>query len=82
MIRRLFVLDVPENTPIVEVAREYPGVSVGKAGPYFVLAAADGVAVDRRATGSRHAVWYSWVSGLDGWRIDRWDGDEFRLVPR
>ncbi|MCU1479329.1 MAG: hypothetical protein JWQ19_115 [Subtercola sp.] len=82
MTARLFVLDVPENVPIVEIARGYPGVSLEKVGPYFVLAAESNVTVDRRSTGVRHAVWYSWVGGLEGWQIEQWDRDAFRLVPR
>lgn len=82
MTFRLFVLDVPENVPIVDIARKHPGVTLEKVGPYFVLSAEGAVVLDRRSTGARHAVWYSWVSGLEGWRIEQWDGDAFRLVPR
>ena len=82
MSQRLFVLDVPENRPIVEVARDQPGVELKLLGPYFVLSAEGTMSVGRRATGSRHAVWYSWIGGLDGWRIEQWNGDELRLVPR
>ena len=82
MTHRLFILDVPENTPIVEVAREHAGVSVARVGPYFVVSAEGPVAVDRRATGARHAVWYSWIGGLEGCRIEQWDQDELRLVSR
>lgn len=82
MTSRLFVLDVPENAPIVDVAAQVDGVDVNRVGPYFVLAAEGEVSVDRRSTGARHAVWYSWVGGLDGWRIEQWDRDAFRLVPR
>jgi hypothetical protein len=82
MTHRLFVLDVPENASILEVAREHPGVSLDRIGPYFVLAAEGAVSVDRRSSGARHAVWYSWVGGLEGWRIAKWDQDELRLEPR
>ena len=82
MNRRLFVLDVPENGAIVDVARERPGVTVHRVGPYFVISAQGEVTVGRRATGARHAVWYSWIGGLQGWRIERWDSDELRVVPR
>lgn len=82
MTPRLFVLDVPENVPIVEVARSHVGVTLERFGPYFMMTADDGIVVDRRATGARHAVWYSWVGGLDGWRIEQWDRDACRLVPR
>ena len=82
MTSRLFVLDVPENTSIVDVARAHDGVTLERVGPYFVLSAEGSVAVDRRSTGSRHAVWYSWIGGLEGWRIEQWDQDALRLVPR
>jgi hypothetical protein len=51
-------------------------------GPYFTLSTEDTVVVDRRATGARHAVWYSWIGGLEGWRIEQWNGDQLKLVPR
>lgn len=82
MSNRLFVLDVPENTSILEVAREQPGVSLEKVGPYFVVTAEGSVSVDRRSSGARHAVWYSWIGGLDGWRIAQWDQEALRLEPR
>ena len=69
MTSRLFMLDVPENVPIVGVARDLPGVNVGKIGPYFEIESEAPVSIDRRATGVRHAVWYSCLAGLDGWRI-------------
>lgn len=82
MTRRLFVLDVPENAAIVDVARQHEGVSVEKIGPYFTISTQDSVSIDRRSTGVRHAVWYSWIGGLEGWRIEQWNGDQLRLVPR
>jgi hypothetical protein len=82
MTSRLFVLDVPENTGVVGVARDLPGVKVGKAGPYFVIESEAPISIDRRATGMRHAVWYSYVAGLDGWRIAQWDKDALRTEPR
>ncbi|OIJ28011.1 hypothetical protein UG56_004740 [Nocardioides luteus] len=82
MTHRLFMLDVPENTPIAAVARDAPGVEVDKLGPYFVIASEDPVTIDRRATGARHAVWYSCVGGLDGCRIAQWDKDALRLERR
>lgn len=82
MTSRLFVLDVPENTGIVEVARALPGVRVGQAGPYFVIESDAPISIDRRATGMRHAVWYSFVAGLDGWRIAQWDKNALRTESR
>lgn len=82
MSNRMFVLDVPENTSILDVAREQPDVFLDKVGPYFVVTSDGSVAVDRRSSGARHAVWYSWIAGLDGWRIAQWDQDVLRLEPR
>ena len=82
MTSRLFVLDVPENTGVVSVARGLPGVKVGQAGPYFVIESDAPISIDRRATGMRHATWYSCVAGLDGWRIAQWDKDALTTERR
>ena len=82
MTYRLFVLDVPENVQIAGVARDLPDVEVGRIGPYFVIESEAPISIDRRATGARHAVWYSWVAGLDGWRIAQWDKDALRTETR
>jgi hypothetical protein len=60
----LYVLDVPENTAVAKVAAEDPAVRVDRIGPYFEIAAAGPIVIDRRATGCRHAVWYSCVAGV------------------
>lgn len=82
MTSRLFMLDVPENVSIVGVARDLPGVKVGTIGPYFVIESQGPISIDRRATGVRHAVWYSFLAGLDGWRIAQWDKDALRTEQR
>lgn len=81
-MNRLYVLNVPENEPIVAVARGLPGVDVTEVGPYFAICSADPIFVDRRASGVRHAVWYSWVAGLDGWRITQWDKNGLGVTTR
>ena len=78
----LYVLDVPENTPLAKVAAEDPEVSVGRIGPYFEITAAGPIVIDRRATGCRHAVWYSWVAGVaPGSRIVQHDKNALRVEP-
>lgn len=77
----LFVLDVPENVPVVEVAGRHPDVTVGRVGPYYRVSADASIVIDRRATGCRHAVWYSSVAGLQGGRITQWDKDALRVDP-
>lgn len=78
----LYVLDVPENTAVAKVAAEDPAVTVGRIGPYFEINAAGAIVIDRRATGCRHAVWYSAVGGVarDS-RITRHDKDALRVEP-
>ncbi|MCW0213065.1 MAG: hypothetical protein OJJ54_06885 [Pseudonocardia sp.] len=76
----LYVLDVPENTAVAKVAAEDPAVTVGRIGPYFAISADGPVVIDRRATGCRHAVWYSCIAGVarDS-RITRHDKDALRV---
>lgn len=75
----LFVLDVPENVPVVEVAGRDPAVSVDRVGPYYRVTSPGAIVIDRRATGCRHAVWYSSVAGLAGARITQHDKDALRV---
>lgn len=78
----LYVLDVGENTPLAEVAAEDPAVIVGRVGPYFEITADGPIVIDRRATGCRHAVWYSSVAGVArGSRITQHDKDALRVEP-
>jgi hypothetical protein len=60
----LYVLDVPETTAVAKVAGQDPAVSVGRIGPYFEITADGAIIIDRRATGCRHAVWYSAVAAV------------------
>lgn len=78
----LYVLDVPENTPVAKVAAEDPAVTVEPIGPYFQIHAERAIAIDRRATGCRHAVWYSCVAGVarDSTIIQH-DKDALVVVP-
>jgi hypothetical protein len=82
MTASLFILDVPENRPVVEVAGRDESVTVGRVGPYFRLSSDQPIVIDRRATGARHAVWYSCVAGLSGLRLTRWDKDQIRGEAR
>jgi hypothetical protein len=81
-VTALYVLDVPENTPLAKVAAEDPEVSVGRIGPYFEITAAGPIVIDRRATGCRHAVWYSSVAGVaPGSHIVQHDKNALRVEP-
>jgi hypothetical protein len=77
----LFVLDVPENVPVAEVAERSPDVTVGRIGPYFEISAPGAIVIDRQATGCRHAVWYSCVAALRGATITQQDKHALRIEP-
>lgn len=77
----VYFLDVPENRPVVDVADRDQRVRVDKNGPYFEVSCDGGFEIDRRATGCRHAVWYSCVAGLAGFRIVNWDKNCLRFEP-
>jgi hypothetical protein len=78
----LYILDVPENRPVVEVAERDPRITVQRVGPYFAVASDEPFSIDRRATGCRHAIWYSCVAGLAGFRITQWDKDALAVATR
>ncbi|MDF2467735.1 MULTISPECIES: hypothetical protein [Rhodococcus erythropolis group] len=84
-MRALLLLDVPENAAVVETALSSKNVQIDRFGPYIALTSdADhpAITIDRRATGCRHAVWYSCVAGLLNSRISKWDSNELVVVPR
>jgi hypothetical protein len=80
-VTALYVLDVPENGGVAAVAGEQQDVTVDKVGPYFQISADGPIVIDRRATGCRHAVWYSCVAGLGRSRITQHDKDALRVEP-
>lgn len=76
----LFMLNVPENVPIAAVAEADGTVAIDRVGPYFRLSSDGDIVIDRRATGCRHAVWYSSIAGLLSSSIIQWDKDALRVV--
>lgn len=75
-----YVLNVPENASVAMAAADDPTVTVDGVGPYFEISADDSILVDRRATGCRHAVWFSCVAGLRHARIAQHDKDALKVV--
>lgn len=83
MSARFYILDVPENEPVAKIAADGTGVDVDKVGPYFRISTEGSeIEVDRRATGVRHAVWYSSIAGLEGSYIAQHDKDALRVRAR
>ena len=78
----VFVLDTPENQGVVAVAGADDHIEVHRVGPYFEIVSQAAFSIDRRATGCRHAVWYSCVAGLQDARIVQWDKNAMMVEPR
>ncbi len=78
----VYVLDVPENDGFIDVARQDRGNLVTPVGPYFRISAPGDIVIDRRATGCRHAVWYSAVAGLEASVITQHDKNALRVENR
>ncbi len=80
-VATLLVLDVPELATFPEVARQDPAVTVRKVGAFFEIEKKGELVIDRRATGCRHAVWYSAVGGVRGGTITQYDKNALRVEP-
>jgi hypothetical protein len=78
---RLYILDVDDFRPVIEVGAAVPGVVSRRVGDYVELAADGEIVIDRRATGVRHAVWYSTVAGVADGRVNQFDKDALRVEP-
>ncbi|HEV8623514.1 MAG TPA: hypothetical protein VG034_03580 [Acidimicrobiia bacterium] len=77
----LYVLDVENFRPVIEVAAALPGVVCRRVGDYAELSAEGEITIDRRATGVNHAAWYSTVAGVADGRVVQQDKDALRVVP-
>jgi hypothetical protein len=78
---RLYILDVDDFRPVITVGATLPGVASRRVGDYVELAADGQIVIDRRATGVRHAVWYSTVAGVADGRVSQFDKDALRVEP-
>ncbi|RFS87495.1 hypothetical protein D0T12_04570 [Actinomadura spongiicola] len=79
---RMYVLGVPENEGFLDVAEQDARLTIDSVGPYFRISSAGPILIDRRATGCRHAVWYSAVAGLENAIITQHDKDALRVESR
>ncbi|KKC06913.1 hypothetical protein [Mycobacterium nebraskense] len=76
----VFFADIPETEPIWNRAVADSEVEVRHVGPYVELRFRDGITIDRRSTGTRHAVWYSCLGALENARVVQFDKDALRIV--
>jgi len=79
-VASLFIVDVPEWEPLWKCAVGDSTLEIHHVGPYVELQFPDGVTIDRRATGARHAVWYSGVAALRDAKVVQFDKDALRVV--
>ncbi len=77
----VFFADIPETEPIWKRAvGDSRQLDVRHVGTYVELRFPDGITIDRRSTGARHAVWYSCIGALDHARVVQFDKDALRIV--
>jgi hypothetical protein len=77
----LYILGLEEFEPIIEIGRQNPGVSERRIGSYVELSTDGTLSIDRKATGTRHAIWYSCVGGIRDGHLAQFDKDQLRVVP-
>jgi hypothetical protein len=80
-VPNLFIVNVPEFEAIIEVALRDPNVTRRELGSYVELSSPTQIALDRRATGVRHAIWYSAIGGISDGKIVQHDKDQLKVVP-
>jgi hypothetical protein len=78
----MYVLDVPENASLADLVQADSALAVDRIGPYYAISNDGDITIDRRASGCRHAVWYSVVAGIArGGRIVQHDREALRVIP-
>lgn len=78
----LYVLDVPENSGLIDLAAGDKALTVSRVGPYLEITADGPIVLDREASGLRHAVWYSVVAGVAGGEVVQHDKHALRVEGR
>lgn len=79
---RLYVLNVPEFSALIEAARSQPGCKVSEANDdYLTIDAQEPIEFHRKQLNLKPAVWYGlFTGGLRG-RIESFGRDTVRIVP-
>jgi hypothetical protein len=80
-VATLYFLDVAEFTDVSAVAAALPGVTVERVPGYVAVSSEQDVVIDRRATGVRHAVWYSALAAVGGGTVVQYDKNALKVVP-
>lgn len=80
---RIFVPDVPEFAALVRAATQHVACRVSTLSPHYkLIESSQALEFSRKDLGLKPAVWYGlFTGGLVG-RIERFDRDVVRIVPR
>lgn len=80
---RIFVPDVPEFAALVRAAKQREGCRVSRPLPqYTLIESAQPLEFSRKELGLKPAVWYGLFTGGVAGRIERFDRDLVRIVPK
>ena len=77
----VYFLDAAEFAGVASVASQAQGAEVTRVPGYIAVTSAGPLVIDRRATGVRHAVWYSCVAAVEGGNVVQFDKDALRVEP-
>ena len=77
----LYFLDAAEFTDVSAVAAAQPGAQMERLLGYVKVTSDGPLVVDRRATGVRHAVWYSALAHVGHGRVVQYDKDALKVDP-
>ena len=77
----LYFLDAAEFTDVSAVAAAQPGAQMERLLGYVKVTSDCPLVVDRRATGVRHAVWYSALAAVGHGRVVQYDKDALKVEP-
>ena len=76
-----YFLDAAEFAGVAAVASRAEGARTDRVPGYIAVTTEGPLIVDRRATGVRHAVWYSCVAAVDNGSVAQFDKDALRIEP-
>tara|TARA_R110000772_G_scaffold56211_8_gene128014 strand:- start:2218 stop:2469 length:252 start_codon:yes stop_codon:yes gene_type:complete len=77
----LFVLDVAEFAPVIAAVKNQPGVTIsGPAGGYWRAESDSTIALNRKKSGIRLALWYSSLMGGYAGHIKQFDRDDIVIA--
>ncbi len=77
----LYFLDAAEFSDVSAVAAAQPGARMERLRGYVPDPADGPIVIDRRATGVRHAVWYSALAAVGHGRVVQYDKDALKVEP-